>query len=718
MTNKLLASLLAGLMPLTVAYADEAVKPATPAAEVVDVVADEDGADVVPDAEEGKPVSDAEKAKTEAMLDEQAKHTTKEDMQATNGSVEEAVEASTPAVVDVPKKPAERPKVSPELEKQLEEQQKNTTEDDKDFTNAGLEVENLKTEMNEKIQAIETSVQSKINDAIKVASKDFDGKITKAGEGITKDIATAKGEAITEAGNAADAKYVAKDTYNTDKAGLETAIEKAKTDAIAEAKTEAGKAKTEAITEAGKAADAKYVTIEKFNTDKDGLEKAIGKAKTDAIADAGNAADAKYVAQDKYNTDKAGLETAIEKAKTDAIANADAKFLTNKDFTTAKDGLEKAIGKAKTDAIAQAKTEAGKAADAKYVAQGTYNTDKTGLETAIAEAKAEAGKAKTEAIAEAGNAAEAKYVAKDTYKSDKTGLETAIAEAKAEAGKAKNEAITEAGNAADAKYVAKDTYKTDKAGLETAIEKAKTDAIADAVKDAKDYTDGQFKALDKTLEAQKEAVLKKAGEDLNAAKEDVVKQAKGLMNDAKDEAVKQASVKIDEASNKAEEKIRGVSEDLTAISDERKANIEALNKWLNPEAKKAEEPKKEGKVRTRRSAPAAAPAAAPAPTLADQLIAKYEGDMRAVNNRINVVEKDMQRGLAMQAALSGLVQPCGSCAGKFYFTAALGGYNSEQAVAIGSGYTFENKVTVKTGLATSVKSGGDFSYHVGAGFMF
>lgn len=85
---------------------------------------------------------------------------------------------------------------------------------------------------------------------------------------------------------------------------------------------------------------------------------------------------------------------------------------------------------------------------------------------------------------------------------------------------------------------------------------------------------------------------------------------------------------------------------------------------------------------------------------------------------IEKLDKTMQKGFAMQSALSGLVQPCASCKGKFFASTALGGYNGQQAVAVGSGYTFNNNVTVKAAVATNFNEHHDVAYHVGAGVTF
>ena len=68
------------------------------------------------------------------------------------------------------------------------------------------------------------------------------------------------------------------------------------------------------------------------------------------------------------------------------------------------------------------------------------------------------------------------------------------------------------------------------------------------------------------------------------------------------------------------------------------------------------------------------------------------------------LRKETRQGLAAQAALSGLFQPYS--VGKFNVTAALGGFKSDTAVAVGAGYRFNENFAAKAGLAvgTSLKT--------------
>ncbi|MFC1042804.1 YadA C-terminal domain-containing protein [Pasteurella multocida] len=85
------------------------------------------------------------------------------------------------------------------------------------------------------------------------------------------------------------------------------------------------------------------------------------------------------------------------------------------------------------------------------------------------------------------------------------------------------------------------------------------------------------------------------------------------------------------------------------------------------------------------------------------------------NTRLNHLKRDLKRGLATQSALNGLFQPYS--VGKFNLTAAFGGYQSQTAIAIGTGYRFNERIAAKAGIAKSVK-GAALSYNVGVNYEF
>ena len=92
-------------------------------------------------------------------------------------------------------------------------------------------------------------------------------------------------------------------------------------------------------------------------------------------------------------------------------------------------------------------------------------------------------------------------------------------------------------------------------------------------------------------------------------------------------------------------------------------------------------------------------------------IATHNQRLDHLDNRVNKLDKDLKRGLATQAALTGLFQPY--TVGKANFTAAVGGYKSQTAVAIGTGYRYNKHVATKAGIAFTQ---GGAAYNVGVNF--
>lgn len=86
-----------------------------------------------------------------------------------------------------------------------------------------------------------------------------------------------------------------------------------------------------------------------------------------------------------------------------------------------------------------------------------------------------------------------------------------------------------------------------------------------------------------------------------------------------------------------------------------------------------------------------------------------------LNSRLNNLNKDLRRGLATQSALTGLFQPYS--VGKMNVTAAVGGYQSEKAIAVGSGYRFNDNLAAKVGLSKSL-GGSAVSYNMGVNYEF
>lgn len=82
-----------------------------------------------------------------------------------------------------------------------------------------------------------------------------------------------------------------------------------------------------------------------------------------------------------------------------------------------------------------------------------------------------------------------------------------------------------------------------------------------------------------------------------------------------------------------------------------------------------------------------------------------------LEKRLSDLNDDFKSGMATQSALIGLFQPY--TIGRANVSMALGGYESKTAIAIGSGYRFNEKIATKAGFATD---GSNTSYNIGINF--
>ena len=212
---------------------------------------------------------------------------------------------------------------------------------------------------------------------------------------------------------------------------------------------EVATAKSEAISEAGSAADSKISTALQSYSTTTAMNQAIATAKSEAISEAGTAADGKIsTALADYDTTTVS-EGKIATAKSEAIAAA--KTETEGQVSAAKSELTGAIATAKGEAIAAAKTET----ESQIAALGIADYAKTAdVNSAIATAKSELqGKIDEK-------------VATSVYEAKVSSLEQSIA-----------------GNA-------------------TGVTEAKA-AAAQALVDAKAYTDGEVDKLEASIAAIK-----------------------------------------------------------------------------------------------------------------------------------------------------------------------------------------------------------------------
>ena len=92
------------------------------------------------------------------------------------------------------------------------------------------------------------------------------------------------------------------------------------------------------------------------------------------------------------------------------------------------------------------------------------------------------------------------------------------------------------------------------------------------------------------------------------------------------------------------------------------------------------------------------------------------GRFQKIDSRLDRQDKRLRRSMAAQYAMSGLFQPYN--VGRINVTAAIGGYKSEQAIAIGAGYRVNNNLAVKAGIATNLNSSDGAGYNIGMNYEF
>lgn len=99
---------------------------------------------------------------------------------------------------------------------------------------------------------------------------------------------------------------------------------------------------------------------------------------------------------------------------------------------------------------------------------------------------------------------------------------------------------------------------------------------------------------------------------------------------------------------------------------------------------------------------------------AEKSITEHGTRLNGLDRTVSDLRKETRQGLAEQAALSGLFQPYN--VGRFNVTAAVGGYKSESAVAIGTGFRFTENFAAKAGVAVGTSSSSSAAYHVGVNY--
>lgn len=100
----------------------------------------------------------------------------------------------------------------------------------------------------------------------------------------------------------------------------------------------------------------------------------------------------------------------------------------------------------------------------------------------------------------------------------------------------------------------------------------------------------------------------------------------------------------------------------------------------------------------------------------DGRISALDAKVNGFDGRINALDDKFKNGMAAQAALNGLFQPYS--VGKVSVSAAIGGYGSKSAIAIGAGYRVNPQLAFKGGTAINVSGSKKSSYNVGVNYEF
>ena len=100
----------------------------------------------------------------------------------------------------------------------------------------------------------------------------------------------------------------------------------------------------------------------------------------------------------------------------------------------------------------------------------------------------------------------------------------------------------------------------------------------------------------------------------------------------------------------------------------------------------------------------------------DGRISALDAKVNGFDGRINALDDKFKNGMAAQAALNGLFQPYS--VGKVSVSAAIGGYGSKSAIAIGAGYRVNPQLAFKGGTAINMGGSKKGSYNIGVNYEF
>ncbi|MBD0763756.1 hypothetical protein BBW69_00440 [Neisseria sp. RH3002v2f] len=326
---------------------------------------------------------------------------------------------------------------------------------------------------------------------------------------------------------------------------------------------------------------------------------------------------------------------------------------------------------------------------------------------------------------------------------------TAAGEAKTAAGEAKKaaEKVTDIEEAAEVALIAahKNTqdihgfeegdiiYKKDKNGKITEKEATAADVEADEFKGMglKGIVAEHDESLDKlteTVNENSEALVKTAGV-INEISTDVKANKAAIDKKADQTALDEVSGKV--ATNKAAIDKKADQTALDEVSGKVATNKAAIDKKANSADVYTKEQSNERFVKIDTSINGLNTTANGLETRltaaeksvkdhgtrldsAEKSITEHGTRLNGLDKAVSDLRKETRQGLAEQAALSGLFQPYN--VGRFNVTAAVGGYKSESAVAIGTGFRFTENFAAKAGVAVGTSSGSSAAYHVGVNY--
>ena len=171
---------------------------------------------------------------------------------------------------------------------------------------------------------------------------------------------------------------------------------------------------------------------------------------------------------------------------------------------------------------------------------------------------------------------------------------------------------------------------------------------------------------------------------------------------------------LTETVNENSEALVKTAEVVNEISTDVKANTAAIDKKADQTALDAVSGKVTAAEDKITAAEGKITAAEGKITAAEKSITEHGMRLNGLDKTVSDLRKETRQGLAEQAALSGLFQPYN--VGRFNVTAAVGGYKSESAIAIGTGFRFTENFAAKAGVAVGTSSGSSAAYHVGVNY--